>query len=207
MSRIYIPKGTIERYDNIVTGTLVVHGRLIVKGMIRAARICGNGIIEAGTVRSSSVVIDTLDAERVIARTVIANKIMCVAADVSRGIIAKDYIEAMDVKTGRLSAAISKIEKLRAKEIIETSPKSSLLWIIFSSWIIERFMQRRHNRVARKSSKPITSDKTEPKEKTFHETLYDNLHEAYREKFNTGKYRLVLEYINTPRTEDKRETA
>ncbi len=83
MAKTYIPRGTIEKHENITTGTLVVHGWLIVKGMIRAARICGRGVIEAGTIRATSVVADTLDAERISARTVIANRIMCVTADVS----------------------------------------------------------------------------------------------------------------------------
>jgi hypothetical protein len=207
MSKTYIPKGTTERYDSITADTLVVHGRLIVKGIVRAARICGKGFIEAGTVRASSVVIDTLDAERVIARTVIANKIMCVSADVSRGIIARDYIEAVDVKTGRLSASITNIERLRAKEIIDSSPKSSFLWIIFSSWVNERFVQGWHGRVAKKTSKLSASVKSEPKEKNFHETLYDNLCEAYREKFVSGRYRLVLESVDVICDEKKHDAA
>ncbi len=196
MARTYIPKGTVERYDSITADTLVVHGRLIVKGLVRAARIYGSGIIEAGTIRATSVVADTLDAERIIARTVIANKVMCVAADVSRGIIAKDYIEASDVKTGRLSSSITNVDKIRAKEIVETSPKSSFLWVIFSSWLSQKFAKRRHKRVARKHSTPHSLTGTAPTEKTFHEKLYDNLYGAYREKFITGKYRLVLESVD-----------
>ncbi len=96
-----------------------------------------------------------------------------------------------------MSAAITNLEKLRAKEVIETSTKSGFLRIIFTSWITERFMRGRHRKTSRKSKPLPIPAGTAPKVYTPIETEYNSVVTAYREKYLTGKYRLVLESVES----------
>ena len=114
MKKIIVPAGTIERHENIFADELVVQGRLIVSGVIRVKRIYGSGMIDARRIVAGAVVADVLEVNDICASKVIANKIVCVTATASAGIIAKDYIEALCVKTGRLTASVSRIETTEA---------------------------------------------------------------------------------------------
>ena len=192
MRKMVIRKGIIERYDNIFTDEIVVKGRLIVTGIVRAKKIYGDGIIEAQRINAGSVVADILDVEHIVAQTVIANKILCTYAIVSVGIIAKDYIEAHSVKTARLIAAQSNIDVTEASEIIRSRPKRNFNSVIFFSWLFEHFAIRRHKCVVEKT---VKKDERDPLDKK--DTEFENLIKSYREKYREGGYRLVLEAVES----------
>jgi len=190
MKKIIVPAGTIERHENIFADELVVQGRLIVSGVIRVKRIYGSGMIDARRIVAGAVVADILEVNDICANKLIANKIICVTATASAGIIAKDYIEALCVKTGRLTATVSRIETTEASEIIRLLPKRSYIGAVFCSWVKERFMFWRHSRITRKKTSLTASELTskEPSDIEF-----EKLMEGYREKYREGGYRLILE--------------
>jgi len=191
VKKTYIAKGTIERHDNIYTDTLIVKGRLIVNGIIRAKRVYGDGFIEARRIIANSIVAGTLDAEHICAKKVIVDKVFCLTAIVSVGIIAKDFIEGHTIKTARLIAPISEIERTEVKEIIRISPKRSFIGSIFCSWLHERFAAWRYSRIA--ASAPDSGSASKPKEASDIE--FDLIINSYRKKYCQGGYRIVLEPV------------
>ena len=191
MKKIYIAEGTIERHDNIYTDILIVKGRLIVTGIIRAKRVYGDGFIEAGRIVANSIVAGILDVDHICAKKVIADKVFCLTAIVSIGIIAKDYIEGHNIRTARLIAPISEIERTEAKEIIHITPKRSFIGSIFCSWLHERFASWRYNRIA--ASAPDSGSASKPKEASDIE--FDLIINSYRKKYSQGGYRIVLEPV------------
>ena len=185
-TRIFIYPGITERYDNVFTDEVIVKGRLIVSGTIRAKNIYGDGIIEARRINAGSVVANTVDAEHIVARQIIANKITCLYAIVSAGIIANDYIEARSVKTARLIASQSSIDVTEASEIIRLKPKRKFITVIFVSWLYERFALWRHSHAVKKKAK--VNNTVSKKDSDFEDII-----KSYREKYSEGGYKLVLE--------------
>ena len=196
MKKIYIPHGTIERHDNIYVDELIVNGRLIVNDVIRAKKIYGSGIIESQRINAGVIVADTLDAEYICAKKVIACKIFCATAAVSVGIIAKDYIEANTVKTARLTTFLSQIDQIEAGEIIRLAPKRSFAAALFCSWVVERFMFWRHNRIVKQNVAVKESTPPASASKDFADIQFERIVEDYREKYRKGGYRIVLEAVN-----------
>lgn len=199
MKKTFIPKGTAERHENIHTDELVVKGELTVNGVIRAKRICGNGIIIAKRIISDTVIADTIEVEHISAKRIIANRIFCITASASIGIIAKDHIHADCVKTTRLTSTISQINKTEANEIIRLSPKRSFIGTLFSSWVKERFAARRHKRILKKNPnvKPSDTDSGD-----LPSIEFETLMESYRTKYLKGGYKIVLEAVDTEFEED-----
>lgn len=193
MKKTFIPQGTTEKHENIFTDELVVNGRLIVTGVIRAKKIYGNGMIEAQRINANTIVADTLDTDHICAKKVIANKIFCLTATVSVGIIAKDYIEAQNVKTSRLTATLSQIDKTEANEIIRLTPKRNFITAVFCSWLQERFAVWRHSRVVKINATTATGSDSTAKDPT--DVEFENLVKDYRDKYRKGGYRLVLEAV------------
>ncbi len=189
MKKVFIPQGTVEKYENLYADELVVKGLLIVTGIIRAKKIYGNGTIKAARVIANIIVTDTLEAEYICAKRLIASKVFCLTANVSVGIIAKDYIQAQKVKTTQLTAALSQIDSTEANEIIRLTPKKSFARTLFCSWIQVRFAVWRHNRIVN----PVAE--TDAAMKGSADAAFDKLVDEYKKKYRKGGYRLVLEAV------------
>ena len=195
MKRMHIPQGVTKRHENIFADTITLSGRLIVTGIIRANKIYGSGTIEAKRISAGTIVADTIDANHICATKMIANKVICLTAVASMGIIAKDYIEAQCVKTERLIAAQSLIDRTEASEIIRLKPKRSFAAALFCSWFAERFMFRRHTRIAKKK---VDASATTTEPRIVSDSEFERIVGGYREKYRKGGYRLVLEAIAEP---------
>lgn len=191
MKKIFIPQGTTEKHENLYTDELIVNGRLIVNGIIRARRICGRGVIEAARISANTVIADSLDVEHVCARKLIVNKLCCVTANVSVGIIATDYIEAQSVKTSRLTVALTNVDSIEANEIIRLRPKRSFIGAILGSWLVERFAIWRHCRLVNGHNTHLPTVAM----KDTKDTELESVINSYREKVRKGGYRLVLEAV------------
>ncbi len=192
MKKIIINSGTTERHENLYADEIAVYGVLIVNGIIRAKRVYGNGIIEAGRVDANVIVMGRLEADHITARKLIANEIFCVTANVSVGIIAKDYIEAENVKTTRLTSTLSRIDTTEAHEIIRLLPKGSFFSAVLCSWFKERFHFWRHNRLVKRDA---AAAKPNPVSKDPMDLELERLVNGFREKYRKGGYRVVLEAV------------
>lgn len=197
MKTMYIPKGTVMRYESINTDTLIVKGQLIVKGIIQAKRISGSGVIEAHKIIAHTIIADVIDVEHIFAKKVVANKVFCISSKVSFGVLAKDYIEAYNVETPKITITLSKIERIEANEIIRLVPKKrNFLGVLFVSWLQERFMTWLFERSISKKAEYHTNTDRESKAE-FGKVMkasadFDKMIESYKAKCSEG-YRLVLE--------------
>jgi len=184
MKTLFIPSGTIMRHESVDAQQIIVKGTLLVDGDIRAKRITGDGTIAAAKIIARDIRTGVLEADEIVAKKVIADKIFCDNLYASVGIIARDYIEADEVRTHRITMTCSDIDKLDAREIVRVQPQhNSFLWMLFLSWCTERFAIWRNDRITEAKAfeaPPVVDEETE-------RTL-----EEYRHMCAKG-YRLVLE--------------
>ncbi len=198
MKKIVVNIGTTERHENLYADEIVVYGRLIVNGIIRAKKIYGNGIIEADRIDAKVIVISRLEADYIAARKVIADEIFCDTAIVSVGIIAKDYIDAEHVKTTRLTSTLSRVNSVEANEIIRLLPKRSFFTAVFCSWFQEHFFLWRHSRVVKRDA---LAERPNPASKDPMDLELERTVNNFREKYRKGGYRLVLEAVSPEKRE------
>ena len=54
MKTLYVPKGKTLHYERLECQTIIADGTLVVDGAVRAKRITGKGLLDAGSVYSGS---------------------------------------------------------------------------------------------------------------------------------------------------------
>ena len=66
MKTLYVPKGKTLHYERLECQTIIADGTLVVDGAVRAKRITGKGLLDAGSVYSPAVSVRDLDTVKVV---------------------------------------------------------------------------------------------------------------------------------------------
>ena len=79
MKTLYVPKGKTLHYERLECQTIIVDGTLVVDGAVRAKRITGKGLLDAGSVYSPAVSVRDLDTVKVVCDLLAAEYPRCQA--------------------------------------------------------------------------------------------------------------------------------
>lgn len=127
MKALHIPKGQTVRYKSLAAENLVVDGCLEVANGIKAKNISGNGVICAGSVCADHIHVDELETAYVVCDRLIAKRVQAPEVFASESATVTSFLSAAYVETGKLTAAISEIDEVRANEIIKLEPTNRSL--------------------------------------------------------------------------------
>ena len=128
MKTVYIPKGKTVHYESLVTDHLVVKGCLDVTYGIKAKTISGSGVTRAGSVEADSIRMDSLEAATIICKRLIAKRVQAPEVFASESAVVSCFLSAAYVETGRLTAAVSEIDVVKADEVVNLAKKKRTLF-------------------------------------------------------------------------------
>mgnify|MGYP001511641001 CR=1 FL=1 len=128
MKTVYIPKGKTVHYESLVTDHLVVKGCLDVTYGIKAKTISGSGVTRAGSVEADSIRMDSLEAATIICKRLIAKRVQAPEVFASESAAVSCFLSAAYVETGRLTAAVSEIDVVKADEVVNLAKKKRTLF-------------------------------------------------------------------------------
>lgn len=128
MRKVFIPKGETVSYEALETEHLVVEGCLKVTNGVKARTISGDGVISAASVEADTIRINSLESGTVICRRLIAKIVQAPEVFASESAAVSCFISAAYVETGRLTAAISEIDEVKAGEVIHLPQKKRTLF-------------------------------------------------------------------------------
>ena len=128
MKTVYIPKGKTVHYESLVTDHLVVKGCLDVTYGIKAKTISGSGVTRAGSVEADSIRMDSLEAATIICKRLIAKRVQAPEVFASESAVVSCFLSAAYVETGRLTAAGSEIDVVKAYEVVNLAKKKRTLF-------------------------------------------------------------------------------
>lgn len=141
MKSIYIPKGESRSYEYLVADNLVVNGHLNVVNGIKAKRISGHGVITAGTVYGDNITADEIETSTIVCKRLMAKRIIAAEVFASNFAVVSCFLSSAYVETGRLTAALSEIDEVKADEVIHLRPhkhgmlRTLLLSALRSFWL------------------------------------------------------------------------
>ena len=141
MKSIYIPKGESRSYEYLVADNLVVNGHLNVVNGIKAKRISGHGVITAGTVYGDILTADEIETSTIVCKRLMAKRIIAAEVFASDCAVVSCFLSSAYVETGRLTAALSEIDEVKADEVIHLRPhkhgmlRTLLLSALRSFWL------------------------------------------------------------------------
>ena len=99
MKTLYVPKGKTLHYERLECQTIIADGTLVVDGAVRAKRITGKGLLDAGSVYSPAVSVRDLDTVKVVCDLLAAEYVQAVEVIVSSSAVVSRYLEAENVTT------------------------------------------------------------------------------------------------------------
>lgn len=136
MKSVYIPKGETRSYESLFADNLVVHGQLNVAYGIQAKHISGHGAIHAGTISADTIVANEVEASTIICQKLAAKRVTAPEVYASDSAVVTCYLAATDVEAGKLTAAITEIDEIKAEEVINLAPrKRGMLRTLFVSFL------------------------------------------------------------------------
>lgn len=92
MKTLYVPKGKTLHYERLECQTIIADGTLVVDGAVRAKRITGKGLLDAGSVYSPAVSVRDLDTVKVVCDLLAAEYVQAVEVIVSSSAVVSRYI-------------------------------------------------------------------------------------------------------------------
>ena len=116
MKTLYVPKGKTLHYERLECQTIIVDGTLVVDGAVRAKRITGKGLLDAGSVYSPAVSVRDLDTVKVVCDLLAAEYVQAVEVIVSSSAVVSRYLEAEYVEARKLTVSKHQISELRVEE-------------------------------------------------------------------------------------------
>ena len=111
MKNVYIPRGETVCYETLETDYLVVKGCLKVAHSLKAKTISGNGVIIAGTVSADDIRVDDLEAASVICQRLIAKRVQTPQLFAFESAAASCFLSSAYVAAGKLTVALSEIDR------------------------------------------------------------------------------------------------
>lgn len=135
MRTIYIPKGESRSYDYLVTDNLVVDGYLNVVNGVKAKNVCGKGVVTSGTVSADVIRVAEIETTTIVCRRLMAERVAAAEVFASDCAAVSCFLSAAYVETGKLTAAISEIDEIKAEEVIHLRPekRGMLLTLLLSA--------------------------------------------------------------------------
>ena len=116
MKTLYVPKGKTLHYERLECQTIIADGTLVVDGAVRAKRITGKGLLDAGSVYSPAVSVRDLDTVKVVCDLLAAEYVRAVEVIVSSSAVVSRYLEAEYVEARKLTVSKHQISELRVAE-------------------------------------------------------------------------------------------
>lgn len=116
MKTLYVPKGKTLHYERLECQTIIADGTLVVDGAVRAKRITGKGLLDAGSVYSPAVSVRDLDTVKVVCDLLAAEYVQAVEVIVSSSAVVSRYLEAEYVEGQKLTVSKHQISELRVEE-------------------------------------------------------------------------------------------
>ena len=116
MKTLYVPKGKTLHYERLECQTIIADGTLVVDGAVRAKRITGKGLLDAGSVYSPAVSVRDLDTVKVVCDLLAAEYVQAVEVIVSSSAVVSRYLEAEYVEARKLTVSKHQISELRVEE-------------------------------------------------------------------------------------------
>lgn len=116
MKTLYVPKGKTLHYERLECQTIIADGTLVVDGAVRAKRITGKGLLDAGSVYSPAVSVRDLDTVKVVCDLLAAEYVRAVEVIVSSSAVVSRYLEAEYVEARKLTVSKHQISELRVEE-------------------------------------------------------------------------------------------
>ena len=136
MKTIYIPKGETIQYERLAADRLVVRGCLRVTDSLRAKMICGDGVIHAGSVQADVIRADEVESAEVVCKRLIAKRVQTPTLVASICAVVSCFLSAAHVKAGKLTVAVSEIDRLEAGEVVNLSDKKrGMLGTLLAAWL------------------------------------------------------------------------
>lgn len=141
MKTVYIPKGETVSYEAITTERLVVKGKIIVQGEIKAKSISGNGVISAGLIHADTIVAEDIETTTIVCEKLIAKRVSAAEMIASKSAAVSCFLSSAYVETPKLTVALSEISEIKCGEVINLKPKHSglfmtlLLSFVRSLWL------------------------------------------------------------------------
>ena len=105
MKTLYVPKGKTLHYERLECQTIIADGTLVVDGAVRAKRITGKGLLDAGSVYSPAVSVRDLDTVKVVCDLLAAEYVQAVEVIVSSSAVVSRYLEAEYVEARKLTVS------------------------------------------------------------------------------------------------------
>ena len=124
MKTLYVPKGKTLHYERLECQTIIADGTLVVDGAVRAKRITGKGLLDAGSVYSPAVSVRDLDTVKVVCDLLAAEYVRAVEVIVSSSAVVSRYLEAEYVEARKLTVSKHQISELRVEEYLSVGKKA-----------------------------------------------------------------------------------
>lgn len=185
MKKFYVPKGETVCLADLHTELVIVEGTLKVTGRLTAKQLQGHGYVEAEEILCDDSAVDTVKAQIVTAKRIIAKKLLvrdCRADEIA----ATDFFEALHVQAKCLSMTASKLEHCDADKVITLPQKKrGMLGMLFAAWWRSLWLPQRlsakataQDEKAEQPQKPDTEKESEPASaisEAFLDALIDRL--------------------------------
>ena len=123
MKTIYIPKGETVTYESLTTEHLVVEGCLKTAYGVKARTISGNGVISAESIAADVIRARELEANTIICKRLIAQRVEAPEVFASESAVVSCYLSAAYVDAGMVTVALSEVDTMNARQVINLAPK------------------------------------------------------------------------------------
>lgn len=145
MKTLYVPKGKTLHYERLECQTIIADGTLVVDGAVRAKRITGKGLLDAGSVYSPAVSVRDLDTVKVVCDLLAAEYVRAVEVIVSSSAVVSRYLEAEYVEARKLTVSKHQISELRVEEFTYLSEKKrGVIGALLSGFFRRLWLSVRH---------------------------------------------------------------
>lgn len=123
MKTVYIPKGETVTYESLTTERLVVEGCLKTAYGVKARTISGNGVISAESIAADVIRARELEANTIICKRLIAQRVEAPEVFASESAVVSCYLSAAYVDAGMVTVALSEVDTMNARQVINLAPK------------------------------------------------------------------------------------
>lgn len=145
MKTLYVPKGKTLHYERLECQTIIADGTLVVDDTVRAKRITGKGLLDAGSVYSPTVSIRDLDTVKVVCDLLAAEYVRSVEVIVSSSAVVSRHLEAEYVEARKLTVSKHQISELRVEEFTYLPEKKrSVIGALLSGFLRRLWLSVRH---------------------------------------------------------------
>ncbi len=145
MKTLYVPKGKTLHYERLECQTIIADGTLVVDGAVRAKRITGKGLLDAGSVYSPAVSVRDLDTVKVVCDLLAAEYVRAVEVIVSSSAVVSRYLEAEYVEARKLTVSKHQISELRVEEFTYLPEKKrGVIGALLSGFFRRLWLSVRH---------------------------------------------------------------